>query len=192
MRYFLAVLCLGFAVSSSLASGEHKPYAGLEKRQISSLSNDDIEELRRGGGWGLALPAELNNHPGPAHVLELREALELTETQVSAFEQIFEKMQLEAIEAGRKLIAAEQALDDGFMGKNLSTTALKELIDTAEKHRAELRFVHLSRHLVSVELLSPHQIERYKELRGYAEDPCASVPEGHNAAMWRKHNGCEE
>jgi hypothetical protein len=27
-------------------------------------------------------------------------------------------------------------------------------------------------------------------LRGYAEDPCLAVPEGHDAAMWRKHNGC--
>ena len=162
----------------------------MEERQISSLSDDDIEELHRGGGWGLALPAELNDHPGPAHVLELREPLELSANQVQTFQRIYNEMQREAIEAGSNLIAAERALDQGFKDKNLSATTLKELIETAEKYRAELRFIHLSRHLMSIELLSPEQIEVYNELRGYADDPCKNVPEGHNAAMWKKHNGC--
>jgi hypothetical protein len=51
--------------------------------------------------------------------------------------------------------------------------------------------VHLSRHLQTPPLLTPHQIARYNQLRGYTSDPCASVPEGHDAEMWRKHNGCE-
>lgn len=33
------------------------PYAGFETRAIKSLSEQDIAELQRGGGWGLALPA---------------------------------------------------------------------------------------------------------------------------------------
>ena len=35
-------------------------YAGMEARWIKSLSPEDLQELWRGGGWGLALPAELN------------------------------------------------------------------------------------------------------------------------------------
>jgi len=27
-------------------------------------------------------------------------------------------------------------------------------------------------------------------LRGYGGDPCANVPAGHNAEMWRRHNNC--
>lgn len=192
MRKFFVAFCLSFIVIPVFAAEKHKPYAGLEKREISSLSADDIEELERGGGWGLALPAELNNHPGPAHVLELAEALELTAKQTLAFERIFKEMQLDAIALGEQLIAAEQALDQGFSDGNLSAAVLRELIDSAEKYRANLRFVHLSRHLAAVELLSRKQIERYKTLRGYAEDPCAKVPAGHNASMWKKHNGCQE
>ena len=30
------------------------PYAGLQARAIAALSEADIEELRRGGDWGLA------------------------------------------------------------------------------------------------------------------------------------------
>ena len=43
-----------------------------------------IAELEAGSGWGLALPAELNGRPGPAHLLELKEALGLSPEQVAA------------------------------------------------------------------------------------------------------------
>jgi hypothetical protein len=48
------------------------PYAGQETRRIKSLSEQDIDELRQGRGWGLAKAAELNGLPGPAHLLEMR------------------------------------------------------------------------------------------------------------------------
>ena len=33
-------------------------YVGEENRKIKSLSPDDVEELKKGGGWGLAKAAE--------------------------------------------------------------------------------------------------------------------------------------
>ena len=63
--------------------GTHSPYAGLQERAIKSLSADDIEQLRHGRGWGLALPAELNGVPGPAHLLELQERIPLEPDQVA-------------------------------------------------------------------------------------------------------------
>jgi hypothetical protein len=65
---------------SSLAQHSHvtqTPYAGMQSRAIKSLSDNDINELRRGGGWGLALAAELNGMPGPAHLLELKDKIPL-------------------------------------------------------------------------------------------------------------------
>lgn len=41
----------------------------MQSRAIKSLSDNDIKELRRGGGWGLALAAELKGMPGPADLL---------------------------------------------------------------------------------------------------------------------------
>jgi hypothetical protein len=65
------ILCAALAVliGASPALGQHRhgsqtPYAGLQNRAIKSLSDNDIKELRRGGGWGLALAAELNGMPG--------------------------------------------------------------------------------------------------------------------------------
>ena len=54
----------------------------MQSRAIKSLSESDIQELRRGGGWGLALPAELNGMPGPVHLLELKDQIPLATDQV--------------------------------------------------------------------------------------------------------------
>lgn len=171
--------------------GNSAPYAGFEKREIKSLSEQDIEELRRGGGWGLALPAELNGRPGPAHLLELKDELGLSARQVDAISAIYEQMRTDAVAAGERFISAEAALSDAFAGSDLSEETLRDLLAEAADARAELRFIHLARHLSTPELLTDAQIQRYNALRGYANDPCETVPDGHDPAMWRRHNGCE-
>lgn len=178
------------AIAQDHARGDAQPYAGFESREIAGLSQDDIGELRRGGGWGLALPAELNGKPGPAHLLELKEELALSDAQVEAIEAIFAEMKAEAIATGERLIAAERALSDAFADDDLTEARLVARLAESEAARADLRRIHLARHLETPPLLSARQIERYNVLRGYADDPCLSVPEGHDAEMWRKHNGC--
>jgi len=56
--------------------------------------------------------------------------------------------------------------------------------------RGALRYIHLSTHLKTPEILSKAQIGKYNGLRGYSADPCANIPAGHDADMWRKHNKC--
>ena len=46
-----------------------------------ALSPEDIQGLLEGRGMGLAKAAELNSYPGPKHVLEMADALELTPEQ---------------------------------------------------------------------------------------------------------------
>lgn len=167
------------------------PYVGFETREIKSLSEQDIAELQRGGGWGLALPAELNGKPGPAHLLELQEELDLSTEQIKAIKAIYEEMRVEAIAAGKRFIAAEAALSNAFERSNLTREALLDLLAEASKARAALRFIHLSRHLSTPELLSVAQIRKYNILRGYSDDPCANVPDGHDPNMWRRHNACK-
>jgi Spy/CpxP family protein refolding chaperone len=166
------------------------PYAGFETREIKSLSQSDIDELRRGAGWGLALAAELNGAPGPAHLLELREQIGLTPDQTAAIERIFEAMQREARAAGLRFIAAEHAIETAFRAGDLSAERLRALVEDSAQARAELRLVHLLRHLETPVLMTPAQIASYNRLRGYGSDPCQNIPEGHNAQMWRRHNNC--
>ncbi len=168
------------------------PYAGLENREIKSLSEEDLVELRAGGGWGLALAAELNGVPGPAHLLELRTQIDLTPEQFADIEVIYAQMKAQAIETSERFIAAEAAIEAGFREGNLSTDRLQELVAQSAAVRAELRYVHLLRHLETPPLLSVQQIARYNSLRGYDtnSDPCAFVPDGHDPQMWRRHNNC--
>lgn len=185
-------LLLLLAAPAAAQHADHAaPYAGLEDRAIKSLSADDLAEIRRGGGWGLALPAELNSRPGPAHLLDLADELDLTADQIDRISAIHTRMQTEAIAAGEGFIAAEAALSDAFARDDLTPEGLRTLVDAAAAARADLRFVHLSRHLQTPDLLTPDQIAAYDRLRGYADDPCAAVPKGHDAGMWRQHNDCD-
>ena len=193
MTRLLALLTASVATLSVASAEEaHQPYKGFEAREITSLSDQDIEALRQGAGWGLALPAELNGFPGPAHVLELAEQLGLSAPQKQQVSSIVDAMRADAIAKGEALIEAERKLDQGFRSGNLQEGELKRLIEDAGAARAELRYVHLSRHLITLELLNADQVAAYAVLRGYDLDPCASVPEGHDATMWRRHNGCDE
>lgn len=168
-----------------------QPYAGQQTRRIKSLSDADIAELRAGKGWGFALPAELNGWPGPAHLLELAPQIGLSETQIGQVRQIHREMATEAQQAAEVFIAAEERLDQAFASGNPDADELRRLVSEAGAARADLRYVHLSRHLQTVQFLSGEQIAAYNRLRGYAADPCDAVPEGHDPAMWQMHNNCE-
>lgn len=80
MARLLAFVLL--VITTGAAQGEavgHGSYAGFHSREIKALSASDVEGLQQGRGMGLALPAELNGYPGPMHVLELADELNLTE-----------------------------------------------------------------------------------------------------------------
>lgn len=191
MKLVLTLLALLWPLATAAQHG-HSAYAGMENRDIKALSESDLDELRRGAGWGLALAAELNGVPGPAHLLELKDQIGLSAEQVRAIEEIFAQMKSEAQAAGDEFIAAEQAIDAAFRAGDLSQDALRDLIDRCAAARAKLRYTHLVRHLETPPLLSDAQIAAYNRLRGYgASDPCDTVPEGHDAAMWRRHNTCD-
>ncbi|WP_299737146.1 hypothetical protein [uncultured Roseobacter sp.] len=186
------IICAGLIFGAPVAAEtKNQPYKGFDARDISSLSEADIEALQSGAGWGLALPAELNGYPGPAHVLELSQELGLNERQMASVRTIFEGMKEDAIAKGKELIEAERRLDEGFKSGNLTVITLTELIAKTETARAELRFVHLSRHLKTIEILNYEQIIGYAILRGYGSDLCEVVPEGHDGEMWRRHNACD-
>lgn len=85
---------------------------------------------------------------------------------MAALTQIHAQMQSEAIAAGARFLAAEAALSDAFAEADLTEDTLAGLIAEASEARAALRFIHLSRHLSTPELLSAEQIRRYNVLRG--------------------------
>ena len=131
IRFFALALIAALPVEAAAQQHGHSPYAGLEGREIKSLSKDDLEELRHGAGWGMALPAELNGVPGPAHLLELQDEIGLDSAQVEAIEAIFAEMQAEAKEAGARFIEAEVALEEAFREGNVTGDRLRRLVAAA-------------------------------------------------------------
>ncbi len=189
----LVMLLPGLAAEASEnASSHHSKYAGQQSREIKSLSAEDIAELKRGGGWGLAKAAELNGVPGPIHLLEMKNEIGLDESQRSAIGAIYRRMKSRAIHHGEHLIDLERRLESGFRNRTITDALLRTSLSDIAETKKELRYVHLAAHIETLKVLSEKQIRAYKALRGYSKaDPCANVPKGHNAEMWRRHNNCE-
>jgi len=88
------------------AQHEHQesPYAGMEHSQIPSLTPQELLNLRNAAGMGFAKPAELNRYPGPRHVLELEEAIGLTNDQRDEIRDIESVMRERALQLGEAII----------------------------------------------------------------------------------------
>ena len=124
--------------SGQAAHGEHSPYVVEESRAVKSLSPEDIAELRRGGGWGLAKAAELNGMPGPVHLLELKDQIPLTSEQVVAVTAIHERMRADAIVEGERFIAAEKALEEASRAGKVSEESLRAMLNDIEQSQREV------------------------------------------------------
>lgn len=187
------LVCVVGLSGTTAFSQERSKYAGQETREVKGLSTDDIDELRNGRGWGLAKSAELNGYPGPSHVLEMKEKLGLSPGQEQKVRALFDKMKTAAVPLGLELIEQEKKLDSLFTGGTADEANLLAVLQKIGEVRSRLRFVHLSAHLEMPDILTREQVKRYNELRGYGSgDPCKNIPEGHDPAMWKKHNGCQE
>ncbi len=176
-----AILFWCLAVPSKAADSAPSPYAGEESREVKSLSAEDVAELRRGGGWGLAKAAELNGMPGPIHLLELKDDIPLTRVQVTVITAVYERMREAAIAEGEHFIAAERALEDAFRAGAVTEESLRALLAEVARSRARLRFIHLSAHLETPALLTHEQIARYDALRGYGAHAGGAGHGGHGS-----------
>ncbi len=98
----LIVALAGPAVAQHHQHGQ-QPYASLQQRTVKALSDQQMSDLRAGRGMGLALAAELNGYPGPLHVIELADRLQLTSDQRVQVQRLYEAMKAEARPNARSL-----------------------------------------------------------------------------------------
>jgi hypothetical protein len=175
----------GLALLLSLAplpatAQSHQPYAGMQGRTVKALSDDQLRDLKEGRGMGLAMAAELNGYPGPMHVLELADRIGLTRDQHAKIEKLFTSMKAEAVALGTRLIAQEAELDRQFANRSITRASLSSTMLLIATTQGALRETHLKYHLLTAAILSPDQIRRYSELRGYAAGGTPHAPGGHH------------
>ena len=167
MRVALSALLL----LSSAAAVAQGPYAGMQARSIKALSQEQVSDLSAGRGMGLALAAELNGYPGPAHVLELADKLELSSDQRNQIATLFNSMKAEAQPLGAELIKEESDLDRLFASRSITPESLKTSTAAIAVTQGALREAHLKYHLSTAAVLTREQMHRYAELRGYGDQP---------------------
>lgn len=161
------VTILGLLVFASTAVPAQTPYAGMQGRPIKALSEQQVADLNAARGMGLALVAELNGYPGPSHVLELSDKLQLTNEQRAAIQKLFASMKQEALPLGSKLIEQEAELDKQFSTHTVTPESLKAATAAVATTQGNLRETHLKYHLSTAAILSHDQMQKYAELRGY-------------------------
>ncbi len=147
--------------------GSHSPYAGMESRTVKALGADDMDNLMNGKGMGLALAAELNGVPGPAHVLELADKLALNDAQRTQTQALFDEMKSGAIALGQNVIDAETMLDRMFQHGHADKGMLQTRTLAAAEAWGKLRAHHLGYHFEMMAILTPAQRDAYNAARGY-------------------------
>ena len=168
MRTLLLIIAaLTFAVPRAAAEDAQRPYAGQQTRALKALSDDEIAALRNGDGMGFAKAAELNGYPGPRHVLDLAHELALSEPQLRQVRAVWERMNGAARALGATLIEREAALDRLFAKAEVTPERVNAETIAIGELQARLRAAHLLAHLETRATLSPEQVARYNNLRGY-------------------------
>jgi Spy/CpxP family protein refolding chaperone len=149
------------------AFAQHQPYAGQHEREIKALSPEEVKQYQSGAGMGYARPAELNRLPGPMHVLELADKLDLTPEQRARAQALMDAHKAEARAIGAKRVESERAIEMLFRSGKVDEAALSKAVREAAMLEGEYRLSHLETHRRMRALLSEAQVERYVQARGY-------------------------
>ncbi len=167
MKKQALVIAICIAVFTSTHANQQSAYVGQASRDIKALSQQEIDSILAGKGMGFAKAAELNGYPGPAHVLELADKLELAPEQRARTQAIFERMESSAKALGAQLIEAERSLELLFRSSTIEPASLRAAVERVAGLQAQVRVAHLQAHLEQTVVLTAAQASIYSQLRGY-------------------------
>lgn len=176
IRTLAGIACMALVSLPALA--QHHGYAGMKDREIKALSPEQVEQYQAGAGMGYAMPAELNRLPGPMHVLELADKLQLTPEQRARTQALMDAHKAEAKAIGARRVESERALEALFQSGKVDEASLAKGVREAAALEGEYRLSHLETHRRMRALLSDQQVEAYVRLRGY--DGAAQRHKGHH------------
>ena len=170
-RFCIAAALTSFAALAGCAQSHLHAgagsYAGQQSRDIKALSGEEVRAYLEGAGLGFARAAELNRYPGPMHALEHADALALSAAQRDGLANLMARHKLEVRALGAEVVELERQLDALFAGRKATAAAVDEKLARIGAATARVRGSHLKTHIEATALMTPGQIERYAQLRGY-------------------------
>ncbi len=170
LRLLFFFLFLAVVSSATAQHGDHhihSPYVDDTERSIKALSEQEMTGLLEGRGLGLAMAAELNGYPGPLHVLELADSLNLSAEQHVEAQHLYDEVQTAARALGTQLVEMERHLDTLFARGEATSDAVARITSHIGETKGRLRAVHLKAHVAMRAALTPEQTAAYNRLRGY-------------------------
>ena len=82
-------------------------------------------------------------------------------------QRLFDSMKAEAMPLGSKLIEQEADLDKQFADRTVTLESLRATTAAVAATQGMLRETHLKYHMSTGSILTPSQMTKYAELRGY-------------------------
>ncbi|MDP9195173.1 MAG: hypothetical protein M3O22_00115 [Pseudomonadota bacterium] len=163
---FLATLALS---GTTLAQTGTVPGEEAKPKLPAALTEKQVRELKSGEVPGLARTAEAHGWPSPARVTGWAADLDLTDEQARDVLIARKRLQASSRKTGAEIIAKEQELDAAFADGTIIPDELTRLTFEIGYLYGRLRAAHLYASMEMKTLLTPEQLERYREIAGAGE-----------------------
>jgi Spy/CpxP family protein refolding chaperone len=167
---FIAVVSvlgsIAFAAAQTGGHGSHGvDSASAPHRRMQAALEERNGVIAKGLGAGLAFPADQNSYPGPLHVLEHKDALQLTAPQERRMAALQAAMFAASRPASRRLLEAEDRLRRLFADGVADESRVRAAVADVERAWTDVRLVHLLTHLQARVVLTEEQRRIYHEVR---------------------------
>jgi Spy/CpxP family protein refolding chaperone len=162
----MATVAAMLAAGGALAQhGGHLQHGGGQGHRVAqSCAEEFTKVIGEGRGFGMAFVADQNGYPGPMHMLELKDRLQLTPQQEAKADQLQAAVKAERPKSTR-LLEAERRLERLFAERAATEETVRAAVTEIERARTEVRLVHLLTHLRTRDLLTEEQRRIYHEAR---------------------------
>ncbi len=132
---------------------------------LSWMDASEREAIETGQGFAMARAAEAHGLPGPKHILEYADVLELNALQRDRMTILMRSMRTAALKEGQAVLQAEAAIDAELARSTPDAARVAELTEVVGRARGRLRNVHLTTHLAAAPVLTSAQRAKYVQLR---------------------------
>jgi len=159
--------------SDSAMGGKHQMHGqaeggmqGMGGGMLGGVSEQEKEALLKGAGLGAGMIAMMNGYPGPKHVLEMGDELELTAEQRESIGTIYGNVKAKSVELGTELVEKDEALAALFTSGSVSTGDVEKLAREIGELQGRVRAEHLNAHVETFDALTPAQREQLSSMQG--------------------------